>query len=170
MGIRVPPGALFYFVPMDDHTLWMKYALQEAQKAYSKGEVPVGAIIVYENKIIGKGHNLVETLQDPTAHAELLAITAAANALASWRLEDSTLYSTLEPCAMCAGAILLARIPCLVYAAEDPRFGACGSVVNIAQNDKFDVKIQIVRGIHASESLTLLKDFFSSIRERNDTF
>jgi tRNA(adenine34) deaminase len=149
---------------MEDHTGWMKYALQEAQRAFDKGEVPVGAVVVYDGLVVGKGYNLVETLQDPTAHAEMLAITAAANYLASWRLDDSTLYTTLEPCTMCAGAILLARIPLVVFGAKDRRYGACGSVLQVAMNDKLDVSTKVISGVLETESQEMLQKFFTKIR------
>src|SRR5574341_1808059 len=101
------------------HDYWMQHALKEAEKALEKNEVPIGAVVVMENRIIGRGHNLVETLQDPTAHAEMVAITAAANTAASWRLEGATLYATVEPCSMCSGAILLSRISTLAFGTED---------------------------------------------------
>ncbi len=160
--------ARFFYITMDDHTLWMRFALQEAQKARDKKEVPIGAIIVQEGKIIGRGHNLVETLQDPTAHAEMLAITAAANSLASWRLDNTILYVTLEPCSMCTGAILMARIPTIVFGARDPRYGACGSAVQIANTDSLDVHANIIRGIFEPECKKILQDFFTEIRQRGD--
>ena len=150
---------------MDDHTTWMRLALQEAQKAFDKNEVPVGAVIVYDGRVVGRGHNLVETLQDPTAHAEMLAITAAANALASWRLEETTLYVTLEPCPMCVGAILMARIPTVVYGAADPRYGACGSALQIADSDRLDIRTRLLSGFLESECSALLKRFFSQLRQ-----
>ncbi|OGB99915.1 tRNA-specific adenosine deaminase [candidate division KSB1 bacterium RBG_16_48_16] len=153
---------------MEDHTGWMKYALQEAQKAFDKGEVPVGAVVVHDGVVVGKGYNLVETLQDPTAHAEMLAITAAANYLASWRLDDSALYTTLEPCTMCAGAILLARIPLVVFGAKDPRYGACGSVLQVAMNDKLDVSTKVISGVLETESQELLQKFFEKIRSMDE--
>ena len=153
---------------MEDHTGWMKYALQEAQKAFDKGEVPVGAVVVHDGVVVGKGYNLVETLQDPTAHAEMLAITAAANYLASWRLGDSALYTTLEPCTMCAGAILLARIPLVVFGAKDPRYGACGSVLQVAMNDKLDVSTKVISGVLETESQELLQKFFEKIRSMDE--
>jgi tRNA(adenine34) deaminase len=152
---------------MEDHSFWMHSALREAQRAFDKGEVPVGAVVVREGRIIGKGSNLVETLQDPTAHAELIAITAAANTLASWRLQDSTIYTTLEPCPMCVGAILLSRMRSIVYGAADPRYGACGSVLQIAQNEKMDVRVDVVSGILQSECQGILKEFFKKIRHQS---
>jgi tRNA(adenine34) deaminase len=149
---------------MVDHSFWMRSALSEAQRAFDRGEVPVGAVVVREGGIIGKGYNLVETLQDPTAHAELIAITAAANSLASWRLHDSTIYTTLEPCPMCVGAILLSRIRAIVFGAADPRYGACGSVLQIAQHEKLDVRVNVISGIMQSECQGLLKEFFRKIR------
>lgn len=152
---------------MFDHSTWMQIALEEATKAKKKQEVPVGAIIVYEDKIIGRGHNLVESLQDPTAHAEMLAITSAANSLATWRLEESTLYVTLEPCPMCVGAILLSRIPQVVFGTTDPRYGACGSAIQLAAHDSIDMSTKVTSGILQQECSTLLKDFFIEVRQRN---
>ncbi|MDZ7261148.1 MAG: tRNA adenosine(34) deaminase TadA [candidate division KSB1 bacterium] len=149
---------------MTDHEKWMEQAFREAEKAFNKDEVPVGAVVVYENKIIGRGHNLVETLQDPTAHAEMLAITAAANYLASWRLEEAFLYVTLEPCPMCAGAIYLSRIPNLIYGASDPRMGAFGSVVNWASLEKLNHKITVVSGVMEAQCAGILQSFFEKLR------
>jgi tRNA(adenine34) deaminase len=153
---------------MFDHATGMQLALQEAQKAFVKKEVPVGAVVVHEDRIVGRGHNLIETLQDPTAHAEMLAITAAANTLASWRLDKCVLYVTLEPCFMCTGAILLSRIPTIVYGASDPRYGACGSALQLAQHDRLDVRAELVSGILQDECSALIKAFFRTIR-RNQT-
>ena len=160
--------ARFFYIVMDDHTLWMRFALQEARKARDKNEVPIGAVVVHEGRIIGRGHNLVERLQDPTAHAEMLAITSAANSLASWRLDDTVLYATLEPCSMCAGAILLARIPTIIFGATDPRYGACGSAVQIANTGSLDIHTNIIRGILEPECKKILQDFFAEIRQRGD--
>jgi len=151
---------------MDDHTKWMGIALQEAQKAFEKLEVPVGAVLIHDGEIIGKGHNLVETFHDPTAHAEMIAISAASRSLASWRLDDSILYTTLEPCSMCTGAILLSRISTVVYGARDPRYGACGSVLQIAQNENLDISVNVIGGILQQECSTILKDFFAKIRQQ----
>ncbi len=151
----------------NDHTVWMREALLEARKAFNKDEVPIGAVVVYENRIIGRGHNLVETLQDPAAHAEMLAINAAANSLASWRLEDCILYTTLEPCMMCAGAILLSRMPVVVYGAKDPRYGACGTRLQIVDNEDLDVQAGIVSGILEDECGGLIKEFFNKVRQRS---
>ena len=152
---------------VDDHTSWMRVALEEARKAYKKDEVPVGAVVVHEGRIIGKGHNLVETIQDPSAHAEMLAITAAANTLASWRLDDSILYVTLEPCMMCAGAILLSRVSTVVFGASDPRYGACGSKLQIVDSEALDVRADIIGGVVQEECSSLVKDFFKNLRQRS---
>jgi len=149
---------------MNDHTKWMDAALEEALKALDKDEVPVGAVIVQDGRIIGRGHNLVESLQDPTAHAEILAITSAASATATWRLDDSTLYVTLEPCPMCTGALLMSRIKTLVFGAADPRYGACGSVLQITQNEKLDIHVDVIGGILKDECSTLMKKFFEKLR------
>ena len=140
--------------------------MKEAEKAYASREVPVGAVIVHENRIIGRGFNQTETLQDPTAHAEMIAISAAANTLESWRLENCSLYVTLEPCAMCAGAIVLSRIQTLIYACEDPKAGACGSLRNIVQDHRLNHEVEIVEGVFASQAAGMLKSFFRELREQ----
>lgn len=153
------------FLKMDQTTRWMKAALQEAQKAYKNNEVPIGAVVVYGERIIGRGHNQVEGLRDPTAHAEILAIGAAAGFLHSWRLEGATIYVTIEPCPMCVGAILLSRLDRLVFGAPDLRFGACGSVVNIPGEYRINHKLEIVSGILRDESSWLLSSFFQKLRK-----
>jgi len=149
---------------MNYHEKWMEQAFLEAEKAYQKKEVPVGAVIVFEDKIIGRGHNLTETLQDPTAHAEMLAITAAANYLAHWRLEETSLYVTLEPCPMCAGAILNSRISNLVFGAYDFRFGACGTLTNVLENNGLNLPVNIISGILQSKCESIIKGFFKNLR------
>ena len=148
------------------HEHWMQFAIREAEKALTKGEVPIGAVVVMENRIIGRGHNLVETLQDATAHAEMLAITAAAGTAASWRLEGATLYVTVEPCPMCSGALLLSRISGLIYGTEDARFGACGSVSNVIGTNPFGPPIQIATGVKRAECQGLLQEFFKKLRQK----
>ncbi len=148
----------------DIHIRWMQEALREAERAFREGEVPVGAVVVFENKIIGRGHNQTELLQDPTAHAEVLAITAAANYLSSWRLEGASLYVTLEPCPMCAGAIVNSRIETLVFGAHDPKRGACGSLYNIVQDARLNHRVNLISGVLAEESAALLQGFFRTLR------
>jgi len=143
----------------------MRHAIREAEKALAENEVPVGAVVVFENCIVGRGHNQVETLQDPTAHAEILAISAAANTLDSWRLDGCTLYTTLEPCAMCAGAIVLARISRLVFGAFDPKAGACGSLRNVVQDARLNHQVDVVSGVLEKEIAGLMQSFFHSLRE-----
>jgi len=149
------------------HEKWMNQAFIEAEKAYTKKEVPVGAVIVFEDKIIGRGYNLTDTLQDPTAHAEILAITAAANYLAHWRLQETTIYVTLEPCPMCAGAIINSRIENVVFGAYDPRFGACGTVTNVLKNNGLNHSVNVVQGILQAKCETIIKDFFKNLRLRS---
>jgi tRNA(adenine34) deaminase len=150
---------------MDHHIIWMQAALKEAEKAFEKDEVPVGAVIVQGDRLVGKGHNQIETLQDPTAHAEMIALTAAANTLQSRRLENCMIYVTLEPCAMCAGALLLARIKTLIFAADDPKAGACGSLRNIVQDHRLNHQVEIVSGILQEKSTLMLKTFFENMRK-----
>ncbi|MBC8183317.1 nucleoside deaminase [candidate division KSB1 bacterium] len=152
---------------MTYHEKWMKQAFLEAEKAYDKEEVPVGAVIIFEDRIIGRGHNLVETLQDPTAHAEIIAITAAANYLAHWRLEETTIYVTLEPCPMCAGAILNSRIQNIIFGAFDVRFGACGSVTNVLENNGLNLPVNVIPGILQTNCESIIKNFFVKLRTRS---
>ena len=145
----------------------MEQAFSEAEKAYEKGEVPVGAVIVYKNAVIGRGHNLIETLQDPTAHAEMIAITAAADYLKSRRLRETAIYVTLEPCPMCAGAIVLSRIPRLIFAVSDSKAGACGTLFNIVQDAHLNHRVEIVKGIMENKCSIILTDFFQKLRGTN---
>ncbi len=149
---------------MDD-IRFMKEAFQEAKKALEKDEPPVGAVIVKDDEIIARGHNLREALQDPTAHAEMLAIRAAAASLGRWRLSDCTIYVTLEPCAMCAGAMVLARFHRLVYGADDPKAGAVNSLMNLVSDERLNHQIEVKSGVLAQECGDLLRDFFSSRRQ-----
>ncbi len=144
---------------------YMSEAIKEAVKAFEADEVPVGAIIVHNGRIIAKAHNQIKLLKDPTAHAEMIAITQAAAHLQSERLLDVTLYSTVEPCSMCAGAMVLGRIKRLVYGAEDPKTGAAGSVVNIVNNKTLNHKIDVTKGVLAEQSASILKEFFSRKRD-----
>jgi tRNA(adenine34) deaminase len=146
------------------HEQWMKVALREAQRAFDADEVPVGAIVLHDGKIIGRGYNQIEQLHDPTAHAEMIAITAAANFMQSRRLDNCTLYVTLEPCAMCAGAIVLARIPTLVFSSYDSKAGACGTLYNIVEDGKLNHIVHVVGGVCDRESSMLLKSFFRKVR------
>lgn len=147
-----------------DDEAGMRAALREAQAALARDEVPVGCVIVHEGSVIGRGHNQVEALQDATAHAEILAIGAASNALASWRLSECTLYVTLEPCSMCAGAIVLSRLGRLVYGATDPKAGACGSVLDVVGERRLNHRVPVTHGVLAEECGELLREFFRKKR------
>ena len=142
-------------------------ALQEAEKALEDYEVPVGAVVVNQNKIIGRGYNQVEKLKDATAHAEMIALTAASNHLGNWRLNDCSVYVTLEPCVMCTGALLASRIKELFFSVFDPKFGACGSVYNLAEDGKTNHKINVYSGIYSDESKKLLQEFFIKLKNKN---
>ena len=144
----------------------MRAALREARAAAAHDEVPVGCVIVHDGTIIGRGRNQVEALHDATAHAEIVAIGAASNALQSWRLHECTLYVTLEPCAMCAGAIVLARLGRLVYGALDPKAGACGSVLDVIHEPRLNHRVEIAGGVLAGECGELLREFFAAKRRR----
>ena len=150
----------------DEDGKFMGIALEEAQKAFSIGEVPVGAVLVQEGTIIARGHNQREWRQDPTAHAELITIQGAAEKLQSWRLIDTTLYVTLEPCLMCAGAMLQARISRLILGARDPKAGACGSLYTVHKDSRLNHQIDIVHGIKEKACGKILKDFFQQLREK----
>jgi len=154
---------------IDEHTRCMGYAIREARQALEMGEVPVGCVIVHDGQIIGKAHNQREVLQDPTAHAEILAITQAAAHFRSWRLEDAKLYVTLEPCPMCAGAIILARVAEVYFGAADPKAGACGTLMNLLEDPRFNHNPKVVRGLLADECGALLSNFFRAIRDRQNT-
>jgi tRNA(adenine34) deaminase len=154
-------------MPDTEDEKWMRQALAEAELALKKDEVPVGAVVVYDDKIIGRGHNQVENLKDPTAHAEIIAIGAAAGYLDSWRLSEATLYVTLEPCAMCAGALVLSRIERLVFGTNDPKAGACGSLFNIVQDPRLNHRVEVVSRVLEDECSRILQIFFEKTRRRN---
>jgi tRNA(adenine34) deaminase len=139
---------------------YLQAAIAEAQDAEANGEVPVGAVVLHDGKIIGRGQNRVLRDSDPTAHAEIVALREAGRALANYRLEDCTLYATLEPCAMCAGAILHARVSRLVYAAPDPKAGACGSVLSVMNHPQLNHKVEVTSGLLAEECGSMLTNFF----------
>jgi len=145
--------------------LFMKEAIRQGQLAATKDEVPVGAIIVYQKRIIAKAYNQVEMLKDPTAHAEIIAITQAANTLSCKWLNDCKVYVTIEPCSMCAGALVLARIKTLYFGAKDPKAGACGSCLNIANHNSLNHKFDVVEGLFAEECAQLMSDFFKKKRK-----
>jgi len=149
---------------VDCHEPWMRQALAQAAYALAAGDVPVGAVAVCDGKVIGSGFNGKEARRDPTAHAEMLALRQAAYALGGWRLPGVTLYCTLEPCAMCAGAMIQARLPRLVFAADDPKAGAAGSVLDLLAHDRLNHRVEVVRGVLALESQALLQVFFEGLR------
>ena len=163
MAVRSGPGA-FKFVSIQLDKYYMLEALKEAKEAFEEDEVPVGAVIVSQKRIIAKAHNQIERLKDPTAHAEMIAITQAASTLGSKWLNDASIYVTIEPCSMCAGALVLARIKNIVYGAQDPKTGACGSVINIVNHQKLNHRAAVKSGILKEECGLLLKEFFSRKR------
>ena len=144
----------------------MRRAIAEAGKAQAKDEVPIGCIIVHKDKIIARGHNLRETEQDPTGHAELIAIRKAARKKASWRLLDTVLYVTLEPCTMCMGAIILARIPTVVFGCYDPKGGAAGSLFDLSSDPRLNHRVELMPRVLENECSGLLSDFFAELRRR----
>ena len=145
---------------MSEDERFMFQALREAEQAAAEGEVPVGALVVRKGVVIARGHNQREMLRDPTAHAEMIAITAAASGMESWRLEDCCLYVTLEPCAMCAGAIVLGRIPRVVFGAPDPKAGACGSVLDVLAEAQLNHQPEVLGGVLVEECGEILRRFF----------
>ena len=151
---------------MDERIKFMKEALKEAQKSYKKEEIPVGAVIVKDGKIIAKGHNLKETKTDPTKHAEIIAIQKACKKLQTWRLTGCTMYVTLEPCSMCAGSLIQARIDKVVIGTMDEKTGACGSVLNLLADYKFNHIVQIETGIMQEECKKILQQFFKELRAK----
>ena len=162
----LPPEPLVLSIHSDEY--FMKQALLEAERAFEEDEVPVGAVIVHENRIIGRAHNQREQLNDPTAHAEILALTQAATELGTWRLTGTTIYVTLEPCPMCAGALVNARVDKLVFGCFDPKAGACGTLWNLAQSDKLNHRLTVVSDMMADDCRRVLQEFFRGKRgERN---
>jgi tRNA(adenine34) deaminase len=153
-------------MPEKNHEYWMQRAITEAGKAHAKDEVPIGCVIVRDNRIIARGHNLRESAQDPSAHAEMIAIRKAARKLDSWRLLDTTLYVTLEPCTMCMGAIILSRIPTVVFGCYDPKGGAAGSLYDLSGDSRLNHQVKLVPRVLESECSRLLSDFFAALRRR----
>jgi tRNA(adenine34) deaminase len=147
---------------LDEH--FMRLAVEEAERALAHDDVPVGAVVVVDGEVVGVGHNERERRQDPTAHAEIIALRAAAERLGSWRVLDSVLYVTLEPCAMCSGAIVLARVPRVVYGTADPKAGAAGSVLDVLNEPRFNHRPLVESGVLREECAALLVDFFASRR------
>jgi tRNA(adenine34) deaminase len=150
----------------NEHETWMKKAIEEARKAETLKEVPIGAVIVKNGEIIGRGYNLRESTYDPTAHAEITAIREASERLSAWRLLDCTLYVTLEPCPMCAGAIVQARVPRVVYGTADPKAGCAGTLMNLLQEDRFNHQTEVIPDVLQLECSALLTDFFKQLRTR----
>ncbi|MEC8052882.1 MAG: tRNA adenosine(34) deaminase TadA, partial [Myxococcota bacterium] len=146
--------------------LWMGEALKLAREASMMGEVPVGALVVFQGQIVGRGFNTRETAKSPLGHAEITAIERASKVLGRWRLWGATLYVTLEPCPMCAGAIVHARLPRVVFGASDPRTGACGSVFNLVQHEALNHRVDLTSGVRGSECSRLIKEFFAQLRRR----
>jgi tRNA(adenine34) deaminase len=150
------------FFPRDEY--FMRLAIREAERALEHEDVPIGAVVVREGEVIGAAHNERELRQDPTAHAEILALRQAAVAAGSWRVLDSVLYVTLEPCAMCAGAVVLARVPRVVYGTVDPKAGAAGSVLDVLSEPRLNHRPEVAGGLLAAECAALLTDFFGTRR------
>jgi len=154
-------------IPMSEDEKYMKEAIRQAKRAYALGEVPIGCVIVHEGKIIGRGYNRRNTDKNTLAHAEITAIKRASRVIGDWRLEDCTLYVTLEPCQMCAGAIVQARIPRVVMACMNPKAGCAGSILNVLDMPEFNHQVEVTRGVLEDECSLLLKTFFVELRKRN---
>ncbi len=150
----------------DEDLGWMRVALAQGEVALEEGEVPIGAVVVKEGRVLAADHNRTEGDRDPTAHAEILAIREAAGVLGGWRLLETTIYVTVEPCPMCVGAIIQARIPRVVFGADDPKAGAAGSLYNILQDRRFNHRAEVVGGIMGKASAELLRRFFRNLRDR----
>jgi tRNA(adenine34) deaminase len=150
---------------MSNDEIWMRVALDEARLALTHGDAPIGAVAVYQGEAIGRGHNRREIDHDPTAHAEIIAIRQAGERLGHWRLDGVTLYCTLEPCCMCAGAMVLARLPRLVYAAIDPKAGCAGSVLDVLRHSQLNHRVDIDVGLYADAAAELLQTFFQNLRD-----
>ncbi len=151
-----------------DHAAFMREALGEAEKAFARGEVPIGAVVVLDGQIIGRGHNLREQEKDGTAHAEMLALREAFGNVGDWRLNGTTIYSTIEPCPMCAGALVLSRVKTLVYGATDPKAGAVDSVIDVVRQQRFNHQVEVVAGVLEEECRDIIRRFFKDLREKKD--
>jgi len=151
--------------PKDDH-YWMGLALREARKAEARGEVPIGAVIVRDGAVIGRGYNLREGSKDPTSHAEMRAIRSAARKSGAWRILDATLYVTLEPCPMCMGAIILARLERVVFGCRDPKAGAAGSLYDLSNDPRLNHRVELAVGVRGEECSSILSSFFARLREQ----
>ncbi|UAL52349.1 MULTISPECIES: tRNA adenosine(34) deaminase TadA [Metabacillus] len=151
---------------MDKDTLYMELAIKEALKAKAIGEVPIGAVIVHNDEVVGSGYNLRESEQRSIAHAEMIAIDQACASMGTWRLEDATLYVTLEPCPMCAGAIVLSRVKRVVYGAADPKGGCAGTLMNLLDEKRFNHQVEVAKGILEEECGLMLSDFFRDLRKQ----
>lgn len=152
----------------NQHDIFLAEAIKEAEKAAAIGEVPIGAVVVCENKIIGRGHNLRETTNDPTAHAEIIALREAGQRLGSWRLNNCRLYVTMEPCPMCCGALINSRIDTVIYGADEPKFGSAGSQLNLLQFPGFNHNVKIIGPVAQEECQGLMRDFFKNLRQKKN--
>ncbi|MRR59302.1 MAG: tRNA adenosine(34) deaminase TadA [Deltaproteobacteria bacterium] len=153
-------------IPEKDHSYWMGLAIREAKKAGARDEVPIGAVIVRDGLVLGRGYNLREKSLDPTSHAEMTAIRRAAKKAANWRLLGATLYVTLEPCPMCMGAILLARLERVVFGCHDPKAGAAGSLFDLSNDARLNHRLELTSGVRGEECAELLSSFFAALRQR----
>ena len=162
MRVQIAPAALLIADKSDER--WMELALLEAQAAADEGEVPVGCVIVHSGRVIGRGHNRTEALADPTAHAEIIALSAASSTLGNWRLSGATVYATLEPCLMCCGALVLARPERVVFGARDPKFGCLGSQYDIAKDSRFNHRLKVTEGVLSNKAGELMRGFFRQRR------
>ena len=152
-------------IESEQHKKWMNVAFNEAKKGFNNDEVPIGAVVVQNNKIVGRGYNQCETLKDPTAHAEMLAITSAANTLKNWRLNDCYLYVTKEPCPMCAGALINARVEMIIFGMYDEKEGCCGSIYQLCRDPRFKHQISVKGGVMEYECLDIMKEFFKNKKD-----
>ena len=150
----------------EEHKKWMKLAFREAEKAYERGEVPIGAVVVKNDQIIGRGHNQCESLNDPTAHAEIIAITSAANTIKNWRLENCSLYATKEPCPMCAGALINSRIDMVIFGMYDEKEGCCGSLYQLCRDPRFKHQLAVKGGVMESSCRLIVQEFFKKQRKK----
>ena len=153
---------------MTENEKYMKEAVRQAKKAWKLDEVPIGCVIVYQGKIIGRGYNRRNTDKSTLAHAEIIAIKKASKVLKDWRLEDCTMYVTLEPCQMCAGAIVQARIPKVVIGSMNPKAGCCGSILNLLEEERFNHQVEVLRGVLEEECSSMITDFFKELRKKKE--